>query len=223
VYRLPQTNLPLDFPDDFETSSEGLLAIDGNLHPQTLINAYRKGIFPWFSEGDPILWWHPDPRMVLKPDEIRISKSMQKVRRQFEKNPNRRFTVNEDFVQVMRHCAHVKRKGQDGTWITSKMLKAYTLLHEKNYAHSYEIWWKDSLVAGLYGITLGKVFFGESMFSLKPNMSKLALIYLCERLIDQNFLLIDCQQETKHLASMGAKPMAKQDFLNVLKNNESFF
>lgn len=220
MYRLPDTNQPLDFPDDFETSPEGLLAIGGNLHPQTLIQAYKKGIFPWFSEGDPILWWHPDPRMVLFPQELHVSQSMQKVRKQFESSSENRFLINSDFLQVMLACAEVARKNQDGTWITESMVQAYFELHKKGFAHSYEIWQGEELVGGLYGVKIGKVFFGESMFHKSNNMSKLALIYLCEHLLKEGCLMLDCQQETQHLASMGARPIPRIQFLEILAKNQ---
>lgn len=216
MYRLPDTLKPLDFPDDFETSPEGLLALGGNLHPQTLVNAYAKGIFPWFGPEDPLLWWHTDPRLVLYPQEIYVSRSLRQVQTKLRNDHEMDVVFNRDFKAVMQACA-APRAGQPGTWITEEMLAAYCELHAQGYAHSVEVWQNDVLVAGLYGIALGKVFFGESMFTTKPNLSKIALMHLCETLQTKDFVLIDCQQETAHLQSLGAKAVSRAVFLQELE------
>ncbi|WP_426417706.1 leucyl/phenylalanyl-tRNA--protein transferase [Aestuariirhabdus sp. LZHN29] len=185
----------------------GLLAAGGNLHPQTILSAYRQGIFPWFSPGEPILWWSPSPRCVLLPSKIHISKSLQKVLRQ------KRFkiTVDRAFPAVMKHCA-ASRNYTDQTWITPEMYDAYCNLHTLGHAHSIECWQQGELVGGLYGIAIGKVFFGESMFSLVSNASKIALVHLCAQLERWQFQLIDCQVESPHLRSLGASSMGREEF-----------
>ena len=185
----------------------GLLAVGGDLSPARLLAAYRRGIFPWFSQQDPILWWSPDPRMVLLPQELIISHSLRKKLRQ------RQFEVRFDsaFEQVMQACA-APRAGQDGTWIHPEMVAAYSELHRQGYAHSVETWMAGELVGGLYGVNLGKMFFGESMFSRRNDASKIALAYLCRQLVRWEFGLIDCQMYTPHLASLGAREMPRQEF-----------
>lgn len=219
MYRLPDTNTPLDFPNDFETSPEGLLALGGNLHPQTLVNAYAKGIFPWFGPDDPILWFHPEPRLVLYPQDMVVSRSLRQVKTQLGNNHEMELAFNRDFKAVMQGCA-APRGDQPGTWITEDMIAAYTALHTQGYAHSVEVWQNDELVAGLYGLALGKIFFGESMFTAKPNLSKIALMHLCEALIIKGFVLIDCQQETQHLQSLGAVSISRDKFLAELQRAE---
>ena len=206
-------NERLEFPPVEHANAEGLLAVGGDLSPERLILAYQNGIFPWFNEDSLILWWSPDPRMVLFPPKIKISKSMRKVMRsgQF------RLTKNTCFEQVLSHCATVKRAGQQGTWITDDMKKAYMALHEKGLARSYEVWEGDRLVGGLYGIDLGHVFCGESMFSLVDNASKFAFIKLAQELEQKEYELIDCQLYTEHLASLGAEEMPRATFLSYLK------
>jgi len=187
----------------------GLLAAGGDLSPERLLAAYRRGIFPWYSPGEPILWWSPDPRMVLVPDEIRITRSLAKTLR------NADYTVNLDtaFERVIAACAATPREGQSGTWITAEMQAAYCRMHELGHAHSVETWHGDRLVGGLYGIAIGRVFFGESMFSHATDASKIALAHLCRYLAARNFGIIDCQMETAHLASLGARPISRDDFL----------
>ena len=189
----------------------GLLAMGGDLTPQRLLEAYCKGIFPWFNEGEPILWWSPDPRMVLFPDELRISRSLSK---EIKKN-NYQIRVDHRFSEVMQACA-APRKGQAGTLIHPEMIIAYTTLHEMKFAHSVEMWMDGKLVGGLYGIALGKVFFGESMFSRAPNASKIAFVHMVKQLQEWGFCLIDCQVKTNHLASLGAREIPRTEFAQYL-------
>lgn len=189
------------------TEPNGLLAIGGDLSSQRLIEAYRKGIFPWFNENDPILWWSPDPRMVLFPDELKISRSLLKTL----KKGNYRIHIDEHFTQVMHACA-APRKGQPGTWIHPQMIAAYTALHQIGLAHCVETWIDDELVGGLYGIALGKMFFGESMFSRVTDASKIALVHLVRQLQNWQFGMIDCQVRTEHLASLGAREISRKEF-----------
>ena len=186
---------------------DGLLAAGGNLHSGTLINAYSHGIFPWYSEPDPILWWSPDPRCILAPAEVHISRSMNKELRK------QRFSISWDtaFEQVMRACGQ-PRSYSDETWVSEEMICAYYQLHEEGFAHSIEIWCDNELVGGLYGIALGGVFFGESMFSTTTNSSKFAFISLCQQLHQAGFSLIDCQVESDHLLSLGAYTITREDF-----------
>jgi leucyl/phenylalanyl-tRNA--protein transferase len=186
----------------------GLLALGGDLSPERLLAAYRRGIFPWYSEGEPILWWSPDPRMVLFPEELRITRAFAKVLR------NRPYEVRLDtaFAQVVAACATTPREGQAGTWITPEMQAAYRRLHELGYAHSVETWVDGRLAGGLYGIALGRAFYGESMFSRQRDASKIALAHLCAHLKRRGFGIIDCQMETAHLSSLGARPIPRQEF-----------
>ncbi|WP_419212854.1 leucyl/phenylalanyl-tRNA--protein transferase [Maribacter sp. X9] len=203
----------LVFPPADSANSEGLLAVGGDLSTERILLAYQKGIFPWFNTDSLILWWSPDPRMVLYPDQIKISKSMQKVLR------SNQFTLTKNtcFKEVLDNCSSVERVGQDGTWITADMKKAYLELHEKGYAKSYEVWENDKLVGGLYGVDLGHVFCGESMFSLTSNASKFAFIKLAEELDSKGYSIIDCQLYTDHLASLGAQEITRKEFLTYLK------
>ena len=185
----------------------GLLAMGGDLSVERLLDAYRHGIFPWFNPGEPILWWSPDPRMVLVPEEIRVTRSLAKRMR------NAGFEVRLDtaFVEVMRACA-APREGAGGTWISPAMVAAYTRLFDAGYAHSVETWHAGRLVGGLYGVAIGRMFYGESMFSREPDASKVALVRLARQLQHWNFGLIDCQMETPHLASLGAHTMPRAEF-----------
>ncbi|MEP3372265.1 MAG: leucyl/phenylalanyl-tRNA--protein transferase [Maribacter dokdonensis] len=203
----------LIFPPVENANVEGLLAVGGDLSPERLLLAYQNGIFPWFDNDSIILWWSPDPRMVLFPNEIKVSKSMKKVIR----NKQFKLTKNTCFERVLEYCSSVPREGQDGTWITEAMKTAYIKLHEKGIAQSYEVWEEDKLVGGLYGVDLGHVFCGESMFSLASNASKFAFIKLAEELSLKGYKVIDCQLHTDHLASMGAKEIARKDFMAILK------
>ncbi|SFS77396.1 leucyl/phenylalanyl-tRNA--protein transferase [Zhouia amylolytica] len=202
----------IEFPALELASSDGLLAVGGDLSSERLIYAYQHGIFPWFDEGSMILWWSPDPRMVLYPDRLRLSKSMKQILR----SGKFRVTYNQNFEEVVRNCSTIKRKGEDGTWITNEMITAYKRLHDLGYAKSVEVWNGDHLVGGLYGVDLGHVFCGESMFSKESNASKVAFISLVKDLIHKNYQLIDCQVYTDHLASLGAEEIPRDEFLKVL-------
>ncbi|MEM8999381.1 MAG: leucyl/phenylalanyl-tRNA--protein transferase [Bacteroidota bacterium] len=202
----------LEFPPVDKANEEGLLAVGGDLSPERLLLAYKSGIFPWFNDDALILWWSPDPRMVLYPKKLKISKSMQKVmaRKDF------RLTKNTCFVEVVRQCSVMERKGQQGSWITPQMESAYTQLHKKGFAVSYETWLGNELVGGLYGVDLGHVFCGESMFSKVPNASKFALVLMVQELLDKKYKIIDCQVYTKHLESLGAETIPRKKFLKIL-------
>lgn len=189
-------------------TDEGLLAVGGDLSQERLLLAYRQGIFPWYSEGDPILWWSPDPRMVLYPDEFRVSRRLRRI----GQSGRFRLTMDTAFDQVIDACATVPRPGQDGTWITEDMLDAYRNLHHSGFAHSVECWEDETLVGGLYGLSLGQCFFGESMFSNVANTSKLALWALVEQIKRWDFALMDCQIYTEHLASLGARCISLNEF-----------
>ncbi len=189
----------------------GLLAAGGVLSPARLLDAYRHGIFPWFGEGDPILWWSPDPRMVLFPHEFKLSHSLRKTLRRGAYQ----LRTDTAFEQVMRACA-APREGQDGTWIQEEMVQAYCELHRLGYAHSVETWMDDELVGGLYGMSIGKMFYGESMFSRRTDASKIALAHLCAQLRRWDFGMIDCQMNTPHLASLGAREIPRQPFITEL-------
>ncbi len=191
----------------------GLLAVGGDLKPERLVDAYRHGIFPWSGIGQPILWWSPDPRMVLYIDEFHVSRSLGKRVRRAEYEVR----VDTDFAAVIAECALMPRSGQAGTWITPAMVHAYAVLHERRYAHSVESYRDGKLVGGLYGIALGKVFFGESMFARATDASKVALVHLVDLLRECGVQLIDCQQETRHLASFGARPIARNVFAAHLR------
>jgi len=185
----------------------GLLAVGGDLTPARLLQAYRQGIFPWFNEDDPILWWSPDPRMVLFPAELKVSRSLQKTMRRGQ------FEVRTDcaFEVVMRACA-APRQSQSGTWISEQMITAYTELHRQGFAHSVETWREGELVGGLYGVAIGRMFYGESMFSRVTDASKIAFVSLVNRLLADGFGLIDCQMRTAHLASLGAREIPRAAF-----------
>lgn len=186
---------------------DGLLAVGGDLSLQRLLDAYSRGIFPWYNEGDPILWWSPDPRMVLFPGEFKFSRSLRKRLRKGE------FELSFDrcFADVMQRCA-APRHGQQGTWINRTMLNAYSELHRRGYAHSVETWRGDELVGGLYGVAIGRAFFGESMFTRETDASKIAFAHLVRQLERWGFGLIDCQMQTAHLASLGARPIPRSEF-----------
>jgi leucyl/phenylalanyl-tRNA---protein transferase len=202
----------LSFPSPSLAEPDGLLAMGGDLSPQRLLLAYQNGIFPWY-EGPHILWWCPDPRFVLFPGELKISKAVKPLlnRNEFE------FTVNKAFPDVIRQCKKIVRSGQDGTWITNEVERAYTNMHELGYALSAEVWKDGKLAGGLYGMKLGKVFFGESMFSHVSNASRYAFIKFIQQLKQEGVELIDCQVYTEYLESMGAKMITREDFLRLLK------
>ena len=200
----------LRFPPVELASPEGLLAVGGDLRAERLLAAYRHGIFPWYSKGQPILWWSPDPRAVLFPPELKISRSLYKTLR------SEKFTVTLDtsFRAVMQACAQPREKSPDGgTWITPEMLEAYVLLHDKGYAHSVESWHQGELVGGLYGVALGGAFFGESMFSRRSDASKVALVHLVRQIETWGFTIVDCQLPSAHLFSLGARTIRRQEFL----------
>ena len=202
-----------DFPSPEQANELGILAIGGNLLFETLLKAYRLGTFPWFNDDDPIVWHHPDPRFVLLPKKLRVSHSMKNV---INKNLFR-FSVDKDFAGVIKNCRAIKRKDEAGTWISDKIEEAYTRLFEKGFAHSAEAWQNNRLVGGLYGVLLGKVFFGESMFAHKDNASKFAFIKMVEVLENNGIELIDCQIYTKHLESLGGEFIERAEFVSLLK------
>jgi leucyl/phenylalanyl-tRNA--protein transferase len=206
----------LFFPPVSEADEEGILAIGGDLNPERLRLAYTSGVFPWFNEGEPILWWSPDPRMVLFLDELIVSKSMRNVlnRNQFK------VTFNQNFLEVISNCQKIKREGQNGTWISNEMIDAYSQLHKEGMAKSVEVWQDEVLVGGLYGIDLGHVFCGESMFSKVSNASKVAFIALVESLKERNYKLLDCQVYNPHLESLGCREIDREEFMYILENKK---
>lgn len=211
IFRL---NNELVFPDPSYAEEEGVLAIGGDLSVDRLILAYANGIFPWPRANAPLLWWSPDPRMVLYPKDFKASKSLM----QLVRSNKYTFTYDKDFASVIRECATIPRHGQDGTWITKDMLKAYLRMHREGFAHSVETWYEGKLVGGLYGISLGKVFFGESMFFKMRDASKFAFYHLVTILNKWNFELIDAQQDTPHMRSMGAISIARDEFMSILED-----
>ncbi len=203
----------LIFPPPELADPSGLLAVGGDLSTARLLLAYQEGIFPWYSAGEPILWWSPDPRMVLYPEDIHLSRSLRK-----EMNRSSyRVTLNTAFSEVIRACARVPRQGQDGTWITEEMERAYVRLHRAGHAHSVEVWQEENLIGGLYGVGMGRCFFGESMFHERPNTSKIALVYLLAHFSALGGELVDCQQNTPLLASLGAREIPRVDFLHQMR------
>ncbi len=202
----------LIFPPPELSEEDGLLAVGGDLSESRLLLAYSMGIFPWYSEGSPILWWSPDPRLVLLPDELKISRSL----RQTIKKGDFKVTMDRAFNSVIRNCADVHLHEDRGTWITDDMIKAYTKLYRSGYAHSVETWYEGKLVGGLYGVSLGSAFFGESMFTKKSNASKVAFAAHVRQLKQWGFTLIDCQVTTGHLTSLGAREISRSEFLKML-------
>lgn len=203
----------LFFPPVEEANPDGTLAIGGDLSPERLLLAYNSGIFPWFDDDEPILWWSPPERMVLFPDEFKVSKSMRNIL-------NRgifRVTFNQNFRDVISNCSTISRDGQQGTWISEQMIEAYVKLHEMGIAKSVEVWRDEVLVGGLYGIDLGHVFCGESMFSKVSNASKVAFVSLVRKLKEENYKLLDCQVHNSHLESLGAREISREDFMTILK------
>lgn len=215
VYLLSKESI--SFPSPELASEEGVLAVGGDLSPQRLLLAYQYGIFPWFTEKEPILWWSPDPRFVLFPRDLKVSKSM----RPYFNQQKFQITYDQEFERVIRNCQK-PRKGQWAaeTWITEDMVKAYLRLHQIGYAHSVEVWREGQLVGGLYGISLGKSFFGESMFTKVSNASKFGFIRMVKQLESYGFNLIDCQQQTRHLGSLGAKAISREEFMKLLEKNQ---
>jgi leucyl/phenylalanyl-tRNA--protein transferase len=213
VYLLPDDMPEPAFPPPHKASEEGLLAVGGALSPETLLLAYTNGIFPWYSDGQPLLWWSPDPRFVLFPEEYHCPTSLKKIIR---KNS---FTIkfDTDFASVIHNCSLVPREGQDGTWITDQMIAAYCELHRLGYAHSVEAYDGKNLVGGLYGVSIGKMFAGESMFALSDNASKVALYFMVEKAKEMGFDFIDCQVHTDNLERFGAKNIERKEYLKLLK------
>jgi len=205
-----QVRFSLDDP-----SPLGIVAVHGNLSPGLLLSAYRQGVFPWYDDASPVLWWSPDPRFILEPPDLHISKSM----RRMLKKCTFDFSVDQAFSEVISSCAAMPREGQEGTWIVPDMQKAYNRLHDLGYAHSVEVWYEGELVGGLYGVSLGNAFFGESMFSLKSNASKAAFILLVLASEEKGFALIDCQVHTEHLGKLGAREISREKFLKKLKSS----
>jgi leucyl/phenylalanyl-tRNA---protein transferase len=203
----------LRFPPAHLASPDGLLAIGGDLRNERLLQAYRQGVFPWYNSGQPILWWSPDPRTVLFPDKLRISRSLRKTLRK----KKFQVTLDTDFREIIQSCALPRRANPEGdTWITSEMLQAYCRLHERGYAHSVEAWLEEKIVGGLYGVALGSTFFGESMFSRVTDASKVAFVYLIRQLEAWGYTLIDCQLRSAHLLSLGAEEIPRKEFLVYL-------
>jgi leucyl/phenylalanyl-tRNA--protein transferase len=203
---------PLPDPSRAWSDPNGLLAASADLSAARLLEAYRKGIFPWYTEAQPVLWWSPDPRMVLPLDEMRVSRSLARTLRRARRDARWRITLDACFERVMRECA-LPRDGQDGTWITRDMTTAYGALHRMGAAHSVEVWEGERLAGGLYGVSIGRMFYGESMFTRVPDASKAALCALVQLLRGHGFRVIDCQQNTRHLASFGAREIARASFL----------
>lgn len=206
----------LAFPHPELSTPEGVLAVGGDLSPNRLLLAYQHGIFPWNDPSEPIIWWCPDPRFVLYPKDLKVAKSM----RPYFNQKKFEVTMDQAFQEVMENCAAVRKNQKFSTWISPAMIKAYTHLYHLGFAHSVEVWKEGALVGGLYGIALGKVFFGESMFAKESNASKFGFISLVRFLEQQNFQLVDCQQETKHLGSLGATPIPRKEFLRILEKND---
>ncbi|UCD66003.1 MAG: leucyl/phenylalanyl-tRNA--protein transferase [Deltaproteobacteria bacterium] len=214
VYQLTEK---LIFPPAELAEKDGLLAIGGDLSPERLLLAYSNGIFPWFSEGDPILWWSPSPRLVIFPDEFKIPKRLSRLMRQVKYS----VTLDNSFRQVITACATIAGREKKGTWITRDMIEAYCHLHDLGFAHSVECWQDDKLSGGLYGISLGGVFFGESMFSRESNSSKIGLVHLVHKLREWDFDLIDCQMKTEHLIQFGAREIPGAEFQKLLAKSLS--
>ncbi|WP_457597086.1 leucyl/phenylalanyl-tRNA--protein transferase [Hydrogenimonas sp.] len=214
---IPRLGFDYIFPNPRFAMKEGLLAYGGDLNPDRVLMAYRRGIFPWYNEGDPILWWSPDPRLLLYPEDFKIRRSLRKKLRQ------KRYTVKLDrnFTTVMRHCASVPRHGQEGTWILPEVIECYTKLHDRGFAHSIEVYDEEGeLFGGLYGVSVGAAFFGESMFSLKPDGSKIALAHLVALCRAWGFAFIDCQIPSDHLMSLGAVRVPRERFLDELAETQ---
>lgn len=203
----------IEFPNPNNADNDGLIAQGGELTPEFLLSAYYQGIFPWFCEGEPILWWSPSPRMVLLPENFRAKKSLLQV---VKKNVFE-LRIDTAFKEVITNCSRVPRRGQDETWITNDMIEGYVELYKLGYAHSFESYFEDKLVGGLYGISIGNCFFGESMFFTKTDASKVAFYHLVQFVLKYNFAFIDAQQPTTHLASLGATPIPRAEFLTMLE------
>jgi len=205
------------FPPPQLAEKEGLLAVGGDLSQDRLLLAYSMGIFPWYSDEEPVLWWSPDPRLVLYPKEIKISKTLKKI----IKKDEFAITMDQAFTGVIRECAQIRSENSEGTWINEDMMKAYCGLHQSGYAHSVEAWYKGELAGGLYGVSLGKSFFGESMFTRISNASNVALAKLAEYLTELSFDMVDCQVKTEHMIRFGAREISRDQFLQQLKESLS--
>lgn len=215
VYWLDKDDV--SFPPAELANEDGIIALGGDLSVERLLSAYWNGIFPWFNNDDPFIWWSPDPRFVLYPADLKVAKSM----RSYFNQKKFQVTLDQEFETVMRNCQQAKREGQSGgTWITESIVEGYVKLHQAGYAHSVEVWKGEELVGGLYGVALGKVFFGESMFSKASNASKFGFISLVRKLVELDFDLIDCQQKTKYLGSLGATEIPRKNFLAHLEINK---
>ena len=212
VFRLPEQNI---FPSPCLAEDNGLLAVGGDLSESRLLNAYKEGIFPWYSHGDPILWWSPNPRLIIKPENFILSRSL----RQTLKKNTFRITMDTVFREVIENCSEVHKKKAGDTWITREMINAYIDLHDSGYAHSIEAWKGNELAGGLYGVSLGSAFFGESMFTKTSNASKAAFAALVFQVSSWKFSFIDCQVTTKHLLSLGASEIPRDEFLNMLADS----
>ena len=209
VFQLPDR---IVFPSPEYAEEDGLLAVGGDLSEDRLLLAYSAGIFPWYSEGTPILWWSPDPRLILLPDELKVSRSL----RQTIQKGMYKVTMDKAFGEVIRNCASIHRKEGEGTWITSEMIAAYVRLHDSGFAHSVESWRGEELAGGLYGVSLGGVFFGESMFAKRHDASKVAFVKLIQQLKEWDFRLVDCQITTGHLKRFGAREVSRPEFMSRL-------
>ncbi len=211
MIKIPYLRHELSFPPVDSATDDGLLAYGGDLSPERLLLAYKSGIFPWYNAGEPILWWAPDPRFVLFLDEFVLRKSLKKRMKHFE------IRYDTAFSEVMRECGSIEREGQKGTWIIPELIEAYSVLHDMGYAHSIEAWQDGKLVGGLYGVMIGKMFFGESMFAKVRDASKVAFATLIERLKDEGFTMIDCQIPSVHLKSLGAREISRKEFMQHLQ------
>ena len=209
IYQLPKEII---FPNPELAEEDGLLAVGGDLSFERLLLAYCNGIFPWYSDGDPILWWCPKPRFIIKPNEVKISKSMKRV----FNSGKFKVTFDNDFEGVIKNCKEL-RENKEGTWINDNMMKAYINLFKKGFASSVEVYRNEKLVGGLYGVKIGRCFFGESMFSIETNASKVALISICKRLEEEGYIFLDCQMHTNHLESMGGKFVSWEEFKLMLE------
>lgn len=216
VYQIPDEQLI--FPHPSEANPDGLLGIGADLRPERLILAYENGIFPWYSAGEPVHWWCLTPRLILIPNEIRISKSM----KPYLNGSKFQYSFDTEFLSVMLACKTVSRQNQKGSWIHQEVIEAFAELHRLGIAHSVEVWEHEKLVGGLYGLSIGKMFCGESMFAKKANASKYALILLANYLTQKKYHFIDCQQETMHLKTMGAKSVNKEVFFSMLEKNKKY-
>jgi leucyl/phenylalanyl-tRNA--protein transferase len=212
VFRLSRR---IEFPPVHLSREDGLLAVGGDLSVKRLLLAYSMGIFPWYNWDEPVLWWSPDPRLVLFPKEVNISRSLKKIM----KRKTFRITLDSAFDQVIRACASIRTENDEGTWIGKNMIDAYLRLHHEGFAHSVEAWSGDKLAGGLYGVSLGRCFFGESMFAYESNASKAAFATLCNHLAHNGFDLIDCQVKTRHLMSFGAREIPRDEFVRILSES----